>query len=161
MSLQELDSALQSGARTNRFLLEFILPTGITSDVRKLSLLALSVSVPGKTRGAITINYGGKTGRIAGDELTDETFPVSLQVPQDSETVYKLFNDWILLPDTEDNYKTNMKCSQLNLQNEKTQTWDMKGCWVSTLPPVDFNRTSQDEIKEFEVTFTLDDVVPV
>lgn len=164
MSLAELESALAGGSRENRYLLEFNLPGAVTGETRTLNVLVLSATVPGKIRGAITINKEGKTGRVAGDELTDENFETNFQVPKDAQAVYSTMNEWFELPDTADGenaYKVKIKCSQLNLQNEKTFSWEIGGAWVSTLPPVDFNSESQDTIKQFAVTFTVDTVVPI
>lgn len=160
-TIQELDSELQGGSRENRFKATITLPTGVTGDSRKLQILCSGATVPGKTRGAISIMRQGQTGRIAGDSVVDETFPFTAQVPKDAKQIYQTFEDMYNLPDTDDDYKTTVKIEQLNLQNEVTFSWNMTGCWVSTLPPVDFNTESADTIKSFEATFTLDDCSPV
>ncbi len=157
MSIQELEASLQGGSRENRFLLEFTLPAGVGGDVRTFNVLVLSTSVPGKTRGAITIQHSGKTRRLAGDDVTDETFPVVFQVPKDAKVIYENMRTWYDLGNGDD-YKVNIKCSQLDRQNTKVFSWNIIGCWLSTLPPVDFNRESQDTIKQFDATFTVDDI---
>lgn len=160
MSLEELDAALKGGARENRFRLLITLPDGVsgaTSD--ELKVLALSTAVPGRTRGAITIQALGKTGRLAGDDVTDETFETVFQVPKESEKIYGLMKQWYELAETEEGYKSKIKVQQLDLENKSTNEWEITGAWVSTLPPIDFSRESSDTIKQFPVTFTVDKVV--
>lgn len=157
-TIQELDSELQGGSRENRFKVTITVPTGVSGDARKLQVLCTGATVPGKTRGAIAIMRQGKTARIAGDTVSDETFPFTAHVPKDAAQVYGVFEEMFNLPDSTDDYKTNVIIEQLNLQNEVTFSWNVTGCWVSTLPPVDFNTESADTIKQFEATFTIDDV---
>lgn len=156
MSIQELDEKLAGASRQNRF--RILLPSDIDGDVAEFNILVQSTNVPGKTRGAITINKNGKTARIAGDDVSDETFPCNVFVPKDAKKTYKLIQDWYKLSDEDDGYKKDIIVEQLSLQNEVTAAWKITGCWVSTLPPVNFDETAMDTLQTFEATFTLDDV---
>lgn len=158
MSLAELDTTLQGGARQNRFRLTISLPAGVGGDATKLQILCNATTVPGYTRGAITINRQGLTGRIAGDKVSSETFPATLQVPKDAESVYSTFNKWFKLPDTTNDYKSEALIEQLDIQSNVTYTWKATGIWVSTLPDMSFDQTAMDTIQTFDVTFTIDDV---
>lgn len=161
MSIQELEAQLNGGARENRFRLTIAPPAGTSGNANALSVLCLSTAVPGKTRGAITIQHTGKTARVPGDSVADETFEINVQVGYDAEAVYGFFNDWYNLGDFNVGAKTTVRIEQLGLLNETLFTWNVTGAWVSTLPPIDFNRESQDTIKQFAATLTLDDVVVV
>lgn len=158
MSLQELDNELQGGSRQNRFRLTISLPTSVGGNATKLQILCNSTTVPGYTRGAITINRLGKTGRIAGDAVSTETFPATMQVPKDAQVVYTTFSNWFKLPDTTNDYKSEVLFEQLDIQNNVTYTWKATGVWVSTLPDISFDQTAQDTIQTFDVTFTIDTI---
>lgn len=158
MSVQELDAILKSGQRTNRGRLLLTLPGGVAGNTDTLRVLCQSATVPGKTRGAITLQRLGKTARIAGDSLTDETFTVMVQVPKDAKIVYDTFHQWFTLGDNSEGYKSTARYDSLALDNTISASWNMKGIWPSVLPPVNFDATAQDTITEFEVTFTIDEV---
>jgi len=160
MSLQELDNELQGGARQNRFRLTLSLPTGNGGDANKLKILCNSTTVPGGTRGTITINRLGLTGRIAGDKVSTETFPVTMQVPKDAQVIYTTFSNWYKLPDTTNDYKSEAIFEQLDIQNNVIYTWKATGVWVSVLPDISFDQTAMDTIQTFDVIFTIDDSQP-
>ena len=161
MSVQELDAKLQSGQRTNRFRCLITLPAGVSGDSDTLRVLCQSTTVPGKTRGAISLQRLGKTARIAGDEVSDETFSFMVQVPKNAKSVYDTFNQWFKLGNNSEGYKTSVIFQFLGLDNSISMSWKATGVWVSTLPPVNFDATAQDEITSFEVTLTLDWIEPV
>lgn len=160
MSLNELDAKLQGGQRTNRFRTILTLPAGVSGDSAELSVLCQSTVKPGKTRGAITIQRLGKTGRLAGDEVHDETWTFMVQVPKDAQKIYKTFEEWFNLGNNATGYKSQARFEFLGLDNSISMVWVGKGVWVSTLPPVNFDATAQDAISEFEVTLTLDTINP-
>lgn len=161
MSVQELEQEVQGLSRENRFRLQFSLPIGIPGEIRTITALVMSTNTPGKTRGTITIFRDGKPIRIAGDTNPDETFPVSFKVPKDAKKLYNTMYQWYELPDTSDDYKVDMRVEQLDTQNQVVYTWNIKGVWLSVLPPIAYNTESQDTVTSFEATFSMDDVVPV
>ena len=157
MSVQELDAKLQGGTRTNRGRMLITLPGGVSgTDTDTLRILCQSATVPGKTRGAITLQRLGKTARIAGDEVNDETFTVMVQVPKNARSIYSTFEQWFILCDKDTGYKSTARYDSLALDNSVSASWKIEGIWPSTLPPVNFDATAQDSITEFEITFTLD-----
>ena len=155
MSVYELDKTLNTGARENRFRVSFTLPAGVPGDVRELSLLVTSTNVPGKTKGTITIQKDGKTARMAGDMVTDETFPCTFRIPRDTGKVYGMLYSWYEL---EEEYKVIMKMEQLDVTNATIATWELSGVWLSVIAPISMNSESQDTIATVEATLTLDDV---
>lgn len=161
MSISELDAKLLGAQRENRFRAILTLPSGVSGDSDTLRVLCQSTTVPGKTRGAITLQRLGKTARIAGDELSDETFTFNVLVPKDAQAIYKTFEGWFKLGNGNTGYKSKAKFEFLGLDNATTMAWQADGIWVSTLPPINFNAESQDTISQFEVTLTLDDINPV
>lgn len=160
MSVQELDAKLQGGQRTNRFRALLVLPSGVSGNTDELKVLCQSTTVPGKTRGAISIQRLGKTARIAGDEVSDETFTFMVQVPKNAQSIYNTFNEWFKLGNNSEGYKSTATFDFLGLDNSVTMSWKATGVWVSTLPPVNFDATAQDEVSSFEVTLTLDWIEP-
>ena len=156
MSVQELDAKLQGAQRTNRGRMLITLPGGVSGNTDELRILCQTATVPGQTRGAITLQRLGKTARIAGDSLTDETFSVMVQVPKNAKSVYNTFHQWFKLCDKSEGYKSTARYDSLALDNSISASWKMSGIWPSTLPPVNFDATAQDTITEFEITFTVD-----
>lgn len=158
MSVAELEKVIQGGARENRFRVLFALPTGVTGNIKDISAIVTSTNVPGKTRGTINLMRDGLTHRIAGDKVSDETFPCSFKVPKEGKKIYTSMEQWFNLPDTSSDYKVKAKFQQLDTTNKVQSEWEISGMWISVLPPVTMNTESENTISQFEVTFTLDDV---
>ena len=155
-NIQVLEETLQGGARENRFRVNFVLPSGVSGDVRNLSILVKTATLPGKTSGQIEIKHSGLTHRIKGDEVTDATWTTEVLVPKNATTVYGAFESWFKLIE---NYKVNMTAEQLDIQNNVTQVFTLEGVWVTALPAVNFSTESQDTLKSFEVTYSVDKLV--
>ena len=153
MSIQELEAALEAGQRLNKFRINFTLPAGVSGDIRNLSILAKSSSLPGITTGQIELKRDGLTTRIKGDQVTDATWNVLLQVPSKSKDLFNTFYKW---KDLVKDYKATMSVQLLNMENETSAEFKVSGCWVVTLPPIAPDQDSSDTIMEFDVTFSAD-----
>lgn len=153
--INTLEQELNGASRENRYRLTFVLPSGVSGDVRKLAILARSTALPGKNYGQIEIKHSGKTNRIKGDEVTDATWTVEFLVPRDAKQVYKSMEDWFNLTE---NYKVDMETYQLDIANEVAQTFKVEGVWVQALPAVNWNTETENTIKSFEVTFSADKI---
>ena len=152
-NIQTLEEVLNGASRENRFRVNFTLPSGVSGDVRNLSILVKSVTLPGKTYGQIELKHSGKTHRVKGDETTDGTWTTDVMVPKDSRAVYSAFESWFKLTE---NYKVEMSVDQLDITNAVTNTFKLEGVWVTALPGVNWSTDSENVIKSFEVTFSVD-----
>lgn len=152
-NVQSLEELLNGASRENRFRINFTLPGGVSGDVRNLSLLVRTATLPGKSDGQIELKHSGITHRIKGDEVIDATWSTEILVPKDSRQVYSTFEQWKSL---KENYKVQMTANQLDIQNNVTSTFTLEGVWVQALPAVNWSTESQDTIKSFEVTFSVD-----
>lgn len=154
-NVQVLEEVLNGGARDNRFRLNFTLPSGVSGDVRNLSILVRSTTLPGKSDGQIEIKHSGLTHRVKGDETTDSTWTCEFLVPKNSATVYATMQQWSKL---KENYKVEMTAEQLDIANAVTHKFTLKGVWLQALPGVNWSTETGDAIKSFEVTFSVDDI---
>ena len=164
-SVSELEQALNSASRQNRFRVAITIPSGVDTNTKDLQLLCTSTSVPGITRGSIEIKRDGKTVRIAGDELTDETWTVTFQVPgkEKCKLIYKAFDQWLRKGDDYESsldYKSTSTIDQLDIDNTVSYDWKIEGIWVSALGPISFDSDASDTLQTFECTFTIDRVAP-
>jgi len=155
-NIQVLEEVLNSASRENRFRVNFTLPGGVSGDVRNLSILVRSTTLPGKNVGQIEVKHSGITHRIKGDEVTDATWNCEFLVPQKSSEIYAAMSQWL---DVKENYKVQMTANQLDTQNNITHTFTMTGVWVQALPPINWSTESSDTIKSFDVTFSVDKIV--
>lgn len=153
--ITSLEQALNGASRENRFKLTFVLPSGVSGDVRTLQILSRSTTIPGKNYGQIEIKHSGKTARIKGDEVTDATWTTEFLIPKDASKIYKAMEQWFnLIKD----YKTNMEVYQLDITNKVVQKFVINGVWVQALPGINWSTENENTIKSFEVTFSADKV---
>ena len=155
MGIAELEAVLQAGQRANKYRLNFTLPTGVSGTVRDLSVLVKSTSLPGTTEGQIEIKREGLTRRLKGDEVTDATWNVVLQIPSKSKDLFKTFYDWKALVK---DYKVTMSVDLLDMANVASATFNVEGCWVVTIPAVAPDSDSSDTIMELDITLSADKI---
>lgn len=153
-TIAEFESELNGGQRANRYKISFSLPTGVSGDIRSLSLLGKSTTLPGKESGQIELKRDGKTIRVKGDTTSTATFNVTFQIPKKSKEFIKTFYEW---NDLEEDYKTTMSVNLLDLTNTAVATQTITGVWVSSIPGLALDQDSSDTILEFDVTFSCDE----
>ncbi len=159
MSAEELEARLGSAQRTNRFRLLWTLPAGVTGNITDLELLAKSAVIPGKTKGTITVNRLGRLVRLTGDEVTTESFPVSLYIPTNGTEVVNAFNSWYALNGAD--AKVTMRMQLLNVDNSVNITYELKGVRITSIDDLSLSHDDTDTILEIPCTFGLDFINPV
>lgn len=167
MSIQDLNSRLQGGLRSNRFKVNFTFPSAAgAADLGALNILAKAVDLPGTDVPQVEIKHQGQTSRIAGDRVVDGTWTATFRVPNDSRVVYSALDAWQKAASPADgkvtdpsSYKVNMSVKAIGVQDSEQSSWELKGVWCQNLGAVSFDNDSTDTIQEFQVTFSVDDVV--
>lgn len=165
MSINELNVALQGGARGNRFRLEFALPSGVSGKIKNLNILTKSTTIPGIDNGTIEYKYMGQTARMSGDRVVAPTWTPTLRLPSNAKEVLEAFYQWEEKASPRDgsianpsDYQVDIIARQLGINNEVMFSWKLKRAYCSNVPEISFDAESGDAIMEFAPTITIDDI---
>ena len=146
------------GARPNLFKVTCNFPLFVTANVELTSFLCKGVSIPASTIGPIAVPFRGRQLQIAGDRTFE---PITLTVINDVNfEVRNSFEQWSNginqhnqntgLSDVTD-YVSDLVIEQLNKGGETTKTYDVRGCWPTSVSTIDLSYDSSDAIEEFTV----------
>ena len=148
------------GARANQFRVTITPPAGIAIglDVRRMSFLVTAAQLPASTLGEIAVPFRGRQLQIAGDRTFE---PITLTVINDVNfEVRNSFEQWSNginqhnrntgLSDVTD-YVSYLVIEQLNKAGETTKSYDVRGCWPTSVSTIDLSYDSSDAIEEFTV----------
>lgn len=172
------------GARSNLFECELTFPPGlgIESEVTEnLRFLIKSAQLPGSNLSTIPVSFRGRTLKLAGDRTYD---PWSITVLNDTNfELRNAFEKWsnymnrhsdnagVITPEA---YQTNILVHQLGRGKEsesanatnatipgntttipKLKTYQLWGCFPTTVDPIPLSYDQSDTIEEFNVTFEM------
>jgi len=171
-TIDNYEALLGSGARVNKFMVEFQLPsflTGIANIEPELEIMFRSFQMPGpRTIEPISVIYSGDVFKVAGDKSEEQPVTGEFQNTEDlrHRNVFELWMNTIQEDNTglrtaPETYKGSALISQIDRQGKVTWKKRLLGLFPTEIPPIDFNRESSTEISITSVTFSIDRQEPV
>jgi len=157
-NLTDFKGSFQALARPNLFRVE-----GLGAD-RSMEFMCKASTIPEMTLGRIEVPFMGRKIGIPGDR-TFETWTVTV-INDDSYTLRSFFEKWMNeigaadspfsgLADIE-TIKYDGQVSQLGNDGSVIATYNMVGCFPTSISPQELNGEETDSISECEVTLSID-----
>ena len=159
------------GARPNLYRVIVSFPSDVADVNETFSFLCRSASLPGMTVGQVRVPYFGRMSKFAGDRTFEDW---SVRVINDEDfSVRNAFEAWqnrlALLdfgtPAIENAIPVggheflyvDIEVTQLAKDGqEELKTYYLKKAWPSMIGPIQLAYDANDQIEEFDVTFTYD-----
>ena len=154
------------GARPNRFevVIEFPAFAGTANEIRQSVFLVNSTSLPGSTLGVIEHPFRGRTIKLAGDRVFDEweaTFvnDTDFGLRDAFERWHNGINSYSTNRSSiPENYFSNVSVYQLDSNDRRIKTYNMKMAWPSVVAPIELAQDQNDVLELFSVTFAFSDI---
>jgi hypothetical protein len=167
--LAELKSALGSGARANKYRINFTIPAAVptTSTLQNADTLCKSTNFPSMTIGQIEVFNQGRKLLIPGDTTYTNSWAVTFYNTED----HGLRRDMISWMKSADNFQANthsgnpsavmgeMSVDQLDSAGNPTATYTFHNVFVQEVGELAIGDDQVDTIQEFDVTFSFSDWV--
>jgi hypothetical protein len=150
------------GARSNLFKATINFPAYAGGDVELTSFLCEAAQLPGSTMGIIEIPFRGRILQIAGDRTIDTWSPTFIN---DTEfAVRNAMERWMnginahsantgLTSPTD--YEADLIVEQLDRDTTVLKTYNFRGCFPTSVAPIDVSYGSNDEISRTSVDFQV------
>jgi hypothetical protein len=167
--LAELKNALGSGARANKYRINFTIPAAVptTSTLQNADTLCKSTNFPSMTIGQIEVFNQGRKLLIPGDTTYTNSWAVTFYNTED----HGLRRDMISWMKSADNFQANthsgnpsavmgeMSVDQLDSAGNPTATYTFHNVFVQEVGELAIGDDQVDTIQEFDVTFSFSDWV--
>lgn len=167
--LAELKSALGTGARPNKYRVNFSVPSAVstTSVLSNADALCKASSFPSVTVGQIEVFSQGRKLVLPGDTTYTNTWTLSFYNTED----HGLRRDMISWMVAADNFQNNthsgnptailgeLSVEQLDSAGEATVKYTFHNVFVQEVGEVTIGDDQNDTITEFDVTFSFSDWV--
>jgi len=168
-TLSLLKSALNSGARANKYRLNFAVPGTVktVSNLQDADILCKATQFPAMTIGQIEVFNQGRKLIVPGDTTYENTWNITFYNTED----HALRRDMIAWMVAADHFQKNthsgnpssimgeMSVEQLDSAGNPTAKYTFHNVFVSEVSAVDVADDTADTIQEFDVTFTFSDWV--
>lgn len=166
-SVEAFRNAMQSGARSNQFLVQLTFPTFVQLGNQAASgapFLVTSASLPGSTVNQTILYYRGREVKLAGER----TFaPWSITILNDANmTMRTAFEAWMNgMNNLQDNsgvtntndYYRDFTVTQLDRNSNPIKSYSIRGAFPIDVSEVQLDFGANDQISSFNVTFALQD----
>jgi len=163
LGVDDFKSKLRGGgARPNLFKVTINFPTYAGGDVELTSFLCETAQLPGSVMGTIIVPFRGRQVKVAGDRTFE---PWIVQVINDTDfNVRNAMERWMNGINAHSantgitnpvDYEADLIVEQLDRDGSTVKTYNMRGCFPSSVSPIDLNYASNDEIERFQVTFEV------
>jgi hypothetical protein len=163
LGVDDFKSKLRGGgARANLFKATINFPAYAQGDVEITSFLCSAAQLPGSTMGVIPIAFRGRQIKLAGDRVFDTWSPTII-----NDTDFRVRNSmerWMNgmnnhrqntgLTNVND-YSADLIVEQLDKDGSTLKTYNFRGCFPTSISPIDLAYTTQDEIETFTVEFQV------
>jgi hypothetical protein len=163
LGVDDFKSKLRGGgARANLFKATINFPAYAQGDVEITSFLCSAAQLPGSTMGVIPIAFRGRQIKLAGDRVFDTWSPTII-----NDTDFAVRNSmerWMNgmnnhrqntgLTNVND-YSADLIVEQLDKDGSTLKTYNFRGCFPTSISPIDLAYTTQDEIETFTVEFQV------
>lgn len=167
--LAELKAALGAGARASKYLINFSVPSSIstTSQLENASVLAKATSFPSMTLGMIEVFSQGRKLPLPGDTQYTNAWTVTFYTSED----HGLRRDMIAWLKACDHFQNNehsgvpssvmgeLSVAQLDSAAAETTRYTFHNVWVSEIGELAVGSDQVDTVLEFDVTFAFSDWV--
>jgi len=150
------------GARPNLFKVTINFPGYAAGDAELTSFMCEAAQLPGSTIGTIEIPFRGRRVKFAGDRTFE---PWTVQIINDNEmTVRDSMERWMngmnehtantgfADPTT---YEADLLVEQLDKSGAITKTYDLRGCFPTSITPIDLSWGAENEVERFSVEFQI------
>lgn len=160
------------GARPTLFEILVYFPVSLAGvfPTQQMSVMAKASSLPGSTLGIIEVPYFGRKIKVAGDRTFDDW---TLTVINDEDfNIRNAFEFWQNSMDqyTTDaekkrvngasanpySYVSNIIVKQFGKQGDVIKTYELVNAFPNSVGQIDVSWENNDQIEEFDVTFSLD-----
>jgi hypothetical protein len=163
LGVDDFKSKLRGGgARANLFKATINFPAYAQGDVEITSFLCSAAQLPGSTLGVIPVFFRGRQIKLAGDRTFDTWSPTII-----NDTDFAVRNSmerWMNgmnnhrqntgLTNVND-YSADLIVEQLDKDGSTLKTYNFRGCFPTSISPIDLAYTTQDEIETFTVEFQV------
>ena len=163
LGVDDFKSKLRDGgARPNLFKATINFPAYAQGDVEITSFLCSAAQLPGSTMGVIPVFFRGRQIKLAGDRTFDTWSPTII-----NDTDFAVRNSmerWMNgmnnhrqntgLTNVND-YSADLIVEQLDKDGSTLKTYNFRGCFPTSISPIDLAYTTQDEIETFTVEFQV------
>jgi len=150
------------GARPNLFKATINFPAYANGDVEVTSFLCEAAQLPGSTMGVITIPFRGRQLKIAGDRTFDVWTPTII-----NDTDFRIRNSmerWMNGINAHSantgltapvDYEADLLVEQLDRDGTILKTYTFRGCFPTSVSPIDLSYATNDDIERFTVEFQV------
>jgi len=161
--LTQLKDTLGIGARLNKYKVMLAAPQGPTDDV-KIDVLCKGGAIPAKTVGIVEVWNQGRKLIIAGDSTFENTWTLTFW-DDESHSLRKSFDDWLLFIDDFENHKREIsdhnsymtsaaKIQQLStIDNSMVAEYNFHNLWPTSIAAIEMADETIDTLAEFTVDF--------
>ena len=163
LGVDDFKSKLKGGgARPNLFKATINFPAYANGDVEITSFLCEAAQLPGSTMGLITIPFRGRQLKLAGDRTFDSWSPTII-----NETDFRVRNAmerWMNGINAHSantgltapvDYEADLLVEQLDRDGSILKTYTFRGCFPTSVSPIDLSYATNDDIERFTVEFQV------
>ena len=163
LGVDDFKSKLKGGgARPNLFKATINFPAYANGDVEITSFLCEAAQLPGSTMGLITIPFRGRQLKLAGDRTFDSWSPTII-----NDTDFRVrdamerwmnginahsANTGLTAPV---DYEADLLVEQLDRDGSILKTYTFRGCFPTSVSPIDLSYATNDDIERFTVEFQV------
>lgn len=150
------------GARPTLFKATINFPIFVGGDVELTSFMCRAASLPGSTMSPIAVPFRGRQLKVAGDRVfepwnitvfndTDMSVRNSMEVWMNGINAHQTNTGFTNPAD----YMADLVIDQLDRDESIVKRYNLRGCFPTTITPIDLNYVAVDEIEEFGVEFQI------
>lgn len=167
ISIADFKNAFNGGTRSNRFLVEGVIPFG-NGSMSKFHIQ--TTTIPPISSQRIQYEYFGRKAYYPGEKQYGPWSVIVLDDIGETQNMWQKFSNWhniinnhesnnsYIVSGTNDYKASNWKIKHLNLNGEEDphKTFIMHGCWPKTIEPIAFNMGSPNSLIKFSALFIFD-----
>lgn len=163
LGVDDFKSKLRGGgARPNLFKATINFPTYANGDVEITSFLCEAAQLPGSTIGTIIVPFRGRQLKMAGDRTFDTWTPTII-----NDTDFRIRNAmerWMNGMNghqantgitNQVDYEADLIVEQIDRDGSTLKTYNFRGCFPTSISPIDLSYASENEIERFTVEFQV------
>jgi len=163
LGVDDFKSKLKGGgARANLFKATINFPTYANGDVEITSFLCEAAQLPGSTLGTIVVPFRGRQVKLAGDRTFDTWSPTII-----NDTDFRVRNAmerWMNGMNSHNentgltnpvDYEADLVVEQLDKDGSTLKTYNFRGCFPTSVSPIDLSYATTDDIERFTVEFQV------
>ena len=163
LGVDDFKSKLRGGgARPNLFKATINFPAYAGGDVELTSFLCEAAQLPGSTLGTIIVPFRGRQLKMAGDRTFDVWTPTIIN---DTDfNVRNAMERWMNgmnqhnentgLTNVTD-YEADLIVEQIDKDGTTLKTYNFRGCFPTSVSPIDLSYATTDDIERFTVEFQV------